>query len=495
MVVSINSYNFATISQTMKRLLTIICIILAAASSFAVVNKYSPRVKYPGKKSYTFRLTLKDKRGCGYTIERPKQFLSLKAIERRRRQNIAIDSTDLPVSYNYIRAIMSSSEEMKLVGTSKWNNTVLVNCIDTAIMRGIRRMQFVKRCERVWVSPDSISPGLKRKKINDHFNPWDSLQNVRYGSAYLQVSLMNGDKLHERGFRGKGMTIAVLDGGFRNVDRLNAFRNVRIKGTKDFVFPNSRNIYDETDHGTKVLSAMAINAPSVYIGTAPEATFWLLRCEDQQSEQPVEEDYWAMAAEYADSVGVDLISSSLGYNEYDNHYGDHRYREMDGRSTLISRTASMLAGKGIILVNSAGNYGMGQWKKITFPADADDIITVGALTAELTNAPFSGIGPTQDGRVKPDLMAIGSPASLVSSRGTIMEDMGTSFSTPLVCGLIACLWQAMPEKTALEIIDIVRQCGDNYKHPDNIYGYGVPDFIKAIEDNEDNNSIRTEQPG
>ena len=143
----------------------------------------------------------------------------------------------------------------------------------------------------------------------------------------------------------------------------------------------------------------------------------------------------------------------------------------------------MLAGKGIILVNSAGNYGMGQWKKITFPADAKDIITVGALTPELVNAPFSGVGPTQDGRVKPDLMAIGSPSSLISRRGTVIEDMGTSFSTPLVCGLIACLWQAMPEKTALEMIEIVRLSGNNITHPDNIYGYGTPDFIKALTDN------------
>ena len=154
---------------------------------------------------------------------------------------------------------------------------------------------------------------------------------------------------------------------------------------------------------------------------------------------------------------------------------------MDGHSTLISHTASMLASKGIVLVNSAGNYGMGPWKKITFPADAEDIITVGALTQELTNAPFSGVGPTQDGRIKPDLMAIGSPATLISSRGTVMEDMGTSFSTPIVCGLIACLWQAMPEKTALEMIDIVRRCGDNYDHPDNVYGYGIPDFTRALK--------------
>ena len=397
---------------------------------------------------------------------------------------MGIDSTDLPVSRNYIRTILQKTDEIAFVGTSKWNNTVLVNCLDTGFVKEVRRLPFVVDCQRVWTSPDSIAPKLKRKRIADKFNEWDTLKNVPLGSAHIQLSLMNGDKLHERGFRGKGMTIAILDGGFANVDRLNAFKNIKVEGAADFVFPRSRDIYNETDHGTKVLSALGVNAPTVYVGSAPEASFWLLRCEDQQTEQPVEEDYWAMAAEFADSVGVDMISSSLGYNEYDNHYGDHKYWEMDGRTTLISRTASMLAKKGIVLVNSAGNYGMGPWKKITFPADAEDIITVGALTSTLTNAPFSGIGPTQDGRIKPDLMAIGSPATLISARGTVMEDMGTSFSTPLVCGLMACLWQAMPEKTALELIDIVRRCGNNYSHPDNIYGYGVPDFVKALEEEQ-----------
>lgn len=464
----------------MKRIVTIYCLVLVAALAMAATQGNSPRVKYPGKKSHTFRITLADKKGCGYSIEKPRQFLSAKAIERRKRQGIGIDSTDLPVTRNYVRTILAKTDEIVLVGASKWNNTVVVNMTDTGAVKDIRRLSFVKDCQRVWTSPDSITPTLKRKKIMDKFNQWDTLKTVTHGSAHIQLSLMKGDKMHERGFRGQGMTIAILDGGFANVDRLNAFKNVKVEGSADFVFPRSRDIFNETDHGTKVLSALGANAPTVYIGSAPEASYWLLRCEDQQTEQPVEEDYWAMAAEFADSVGVDMISSSLGYNEYDNHIGDHKYWEMDGRTTLISRTASMLARKGIVLVNSAGNYGMGPWKKITFPADAEDIITVGALTAELTNAPFSGVGPTQDGRIKPDLMAIGSPTTLISARGTIIEDMGTSFSTPLVCGLIACLWQAMPEKTALEIIDIVRRCGDNYAHPDNVYGYGVPDFGKAL---------------
>ena len=185
-----------------------------------------------------------------------------------------------------------------------------------------------------------------------------------------------------------------------------------------------------------------------------------------------------MAAEFADSLGADIITSSLGYNEYDGAHYYHQ-RDLDGQTALISRTASMLAKKGIILINSAGNSGMGPWKKISFPADAHDILTVGAVNLEKKNAPFSGVGPTQDGRVKPDVMALGSPASLISGRGSIVRDMGTSFSTPLVAGLVACLWQALPDKTALEIINLVRQSGSNYKEPDNIFGYGIPNFWRA----------------
>ena len=257
-----------------------------------------------------------------------------------------------------------------------------------------------------------------------------------------------------------------------------AITRANIVGARDFVYPNSLHFYQETDHGTKVLSAMASRESEVLVGTAPEARYWLLRCEDQQTEQPVEEDYWAMAAEFADSVGADIISSSLGYNDYDipNYYHQH---DLDGKTALISRTASMLAKKGMILVNSAGNSGMGPWKKIAFPADAYDIITVGAVNMEKKNAPFSGVGPTQDGRVKPDVMALGSPASLISGRGSIVRDMGTSFSTPLVAGLVACLWQALPEKTAFEIIDLIRQTSSNYNKPDNIFGYGVPNFWRA----------------
>ena len=469
------------------RLIT--CLLVAVICQIPSNVSASTRKKYPGGKCYIWRYALKDKQGSSYSLEHPGRWLSHKAVERRKRQGITIDSTDLPVSAKYLRQIETclsqpkqgekrSKAEWVIVGTSRWNNTVLVRSNDTTLLNNLATLDFITQSQCVWTSPDSIDRYVKHT-YHENFNPWDSIRGVNYGNGKDQLEMLQGQRLHNIGLRGKGMTIAVLDGGFQNVNVIPAFTQANIAGSKDFVYPNSPFFYQETDHGTKVLSAMAANVPNVLIGTAPEARYWLLRCEDQQTEQPVEEDYWAMAAEFADSAGVDIISSSLGYNDYDSVPDYYHQRDLDGQTALISRTASMLAKKGIILVNSAGNSGMGPWKKISFPADANDILTVGAVNMVKKNAPFSGVGPTQDGRVKPDVMALGSPASLISGRGSIIRDMGTSFSTPLVAGLVACLWQALPEKTALEIIELVRQTGSNAKDPDNIFGYGIPNFWRA----------------
>jgi len=465
----------------------LIALLLASLGSGAASG---PKMKYPGGKYYICRYTLRDKQGSTHTLAHPGRWLSHKSIERRRRQGLSLDSTDLPVSERYLRTMERMADgmawksrnqktEWALVGTSRWNNTVLVRSNDSTLLSRLGQLDFVSRAERVWTSPDSIDRSIRKVRVHEEWNPWDSIRGEYYGNAKEQIEMLSGQRLHSIGCRGRGMTIAVLDGGFQSCDQIPAIQRANIAGAKDFVYPNSPFFYRETDHGTKVLSTMAANEPTVLVGTAPEARYWLLRCEDQQTEQPVEEDYWAMAAEYADSAGVDIINSSLGYSDYDGYPGYYRQRDLDGRTALISRTASMLARKGIVLVNSAGNLGMGPWKKITFPADADSILTVGALDTGGHNAPFCGVGPTQDGRVKPDVMALGSPASLLSGRGTIVRDMGTSFSTPIVAGLVACLWQAMPQKTAIDIIRLVRQTSSHYQEPDNIYGYGTPNFWRA----------------
>lgn len=465
-----------------NRMLRLICLLFSLTSAF-LVKAASPemteRVKYKGETTYIYRIYLRDKQGTPYSVERPSRFLSRSSIERRRRQQLPIDSTDLPVNPNYIKQLQRKGAN--IVGQSRWQNTLLVSVKDSLSVHAYGQLPCVQSYKLVWQAPDSINPTAQRTKYQEHFEEHFHSEGQYYGVSYDQIVALQGQRLHDIGMLGDGMTIAVIDGGFQNADRIPALTNISIMGYRDFVCPPSPTLFAETDHGTKVLSVMGTLQPSYYIGTAPKASYWLLRSEDQQTEQEVEEDYWTMAAEFADSVGCDIINSSLGYNEFDHRDMSHHLWQLDGRTAFVSRSASLLAQKGIILVNSAGNSGMGPWKKIGVPADAEHILTVGAITADEPRhvAPFSSVGPSQDGRVKPDVVAVGAPAFLVNGRGAITEDMGTSFSTPIVCGLTACLWQALPQLTAEEIIQLIRHTSDNSKHPDNVYGYGVPHFWRA----------------
>ena len=465
----------------MQRLILLLTILLSATSALkaGTFQETLRRVKYKNGPAFIYRLTLTDKQGTGYSLEHPTRFLSRRSVERRRRQGLPLDSTDLPVSHRYTRLI--ESRDVAIIGQSRWQNTVLVRVKDSTLIHGVSQLPCVKACRLVWQSPDSITPTALKTKYHEQFEEHDSVAGQLYGTAARQISSIKGNRLHDIGLRGENMMIAVIDGGFKNVDKIPAFQNIDILGHADFVCPASPDIFAETDHGTKVLSALAVNVPFYYIGTAPKASYWLLRSEDQQTEQEVEEDYWTMAAEYADSVGCDLINSSLGYNEYDHTRMSYHQWQLDGQTAFASRAASLLSSKGIVLVNSAGNSGMGTWKKINVPADADHILTVGAVMDDEPHkiAPFSSVGPSQDHRIKPDVVAIGAPARLVNGRGVIIDDMGTSFSAPIVCGLAACLWQAFRTMTAEQLIELIRKTSSNAEHPDNIYGYGTPNFWRA----------------
>lgn len=426
-----------------------------------------------------YRISLKDKAATTYSLAHPEAFLSEKAIARRQKQNLPIDSTDLPVCRKYVDEIRNQG--VNIVVTGKWENFVTVSCNDSTLIDRIAALPFVRTTEKVWIAPKAGSPTMSTTRdslINKPTVHPDSI----YGLAINQIQLSNGDKLHDAGFKGQGMTIAVIDAGFHNADKIEAMKNIRILGTKDFVNPQA-DIFAESSHGMMVLSCIGMNQPNVMTGTAPEASFWLLRSEDEYSEHLVEQDYWAAAVEFADSVGVDVLNTSLGYYSFDDKSKDYKYRDLDGHHALMSRQASRIADKGMVLVCSAGNSGMGSWKKITPPGDADNVLTVGAIDKKAILAPFSSIGNTADGRVKPDVMAVGLGSDVMGTNGNQGKANGTSFSSPIMCGMVTCLWQAHPELTAKELIELVRKSGDRAAFPDNIYGYGVPDIWKAYGNN------------
>ena len=430
-----------------------------------------------------YRISLKDKAATEYSLKKPEKYLSAKAIERRRKQNLPIDSTDLPVCRKYIDEIRQQG--VKIVVTGKWDNFVTVSCNDTTLIDRIAALPFVLSTEKVWISPGAGKPSMATERDSVLNQPTIHPDSI-YGRAITQIQMSNGDKLHEAGFKGQGMTIAVIDAGFHNVDKITAMQNIRILGTKDFVNQQA-DIFAESSHGMSVLSCIGMNRPDIMTGTAPEASFWLLRSEDEYSEHLVEQDYWSAAVEFADSVGVDVINTSLGYYSFDDKSKNYKYRDLDGRHALMSRQASHIADKGMILVCSAGNSGAGSWKKITPPGDADNVLTVGAIDKRAVLATFSSVGNTADHRVKPDVVAVGVGSDVIRTDGNQGRANGTSFSSPIMCGMVTCLWQACPTLTAKEVIELVRRSGDRAGFPDNIYGYGVPDMWKAYNDYKSNN--------
>lgn len=424
---------------------------------------------------YMFRVYLNNKNETSYTTIDPQLFLSPRAIERRQKQNISIDySTDLPVAKKYIEAIEDAG--FKIVAKSKWLNTVSVYCKDSLFIDEIRKFDFVDDIKFTWKG-DTTTVG-KRQALFKKSQIIDKPKS-EYAYGADQIKMLNGNYLHKQGYKGKGMEIAVIDAGFNNFPDILLLDNVLIKGVKDFVYRGD-GIYRSSDHGLKVLSIMAANRPGIYVGTAPEAKYWLLRSEDGRSEYPIEEDYWVAAAEYADSVGVDIINTSLGYSNFHLPAESYTHENLDGETAFISKGARMAASKGIFVVSSAGNEGNSVWHKISVPADVDDLLAVGSVTRDSIVSSFSSWGPTADERVKPDLMALGSDINVIASSGDVEQSSGTSFSGPVISGIAACLWQAYPNLSNLQLLDIIRRSGHKYDAPGDVFGYGIPDMRKAM---------------
>ncbi len=429
-----------------------------------------------------------------YSIDKPEGFLSPGAIHRRKINNVTITPEDFPVSREYIRKVHFAGG--RVITVSKWFNSAIVEIKDSSTVAAIKNLPFVEQIKQVYYPNFEKRSQNKFETEKREYDPIPLSANSNdYGFAYEQIALHNGQRIHGRGFRGRDVVIAVIDAGFYKVNEYPLFDSLwtyqRILGVKDFVHPGG-DVYAESTHGMRVLSIIGGNIHRAYVGTAPEASFWLLRSEDTRSEFVVEEDYWVAAAEFADSAGADVINTSLGYSIFDKPSQNHSYPDMDGSSTLITKATNIAASKGISVIISAGNEGRSAWGYITAPADAFDILTVGAIDTEGEIAPFSSRGPTYDGRIKPDVVATGWGTYTQSSGSPneIVRGNGTSFSAPLIAGLTACLLQAFPEKPKSEILQAIRESSDKYSNPDTSFGYGIPDFELAyhiLQYSEDEN--------
>lgn len=415
-----------------------------------------------------------DKRGGNYDISKPAEFLSARALERRRVQGIPIDSMDLPVSDAYLQRVLATGCQVNF--PLRWFNGAVVaaDTVQLQKLKQLRDNQQITWIERVFTAKSKKG---KSKRASKSVEAEDVT--FDYGDAAAQIEMLNGQYLHQCGFTGGGMVIAVLDAGFKYVDLHPAFDSIRnngqILGTRDFVNPVS-NIYREHEHGAQVLSTIAANVPHKMVGTAPHASFWLIRTEDDRSEQIVEEYAWVAGAELADSAGADVITTSLGYNTFDYDWQDHNYEELDGVTAPISRGANAAASRGMLVVASAGNEGDNVWYYICVPADAPGVLSVGAVDADRQVAWFSSRGPTADQRVKPDVCAMGVRTLVCSGNKGFTRNNGTSFAAPIMAGMATCLWQANRNLKPAQLIELIRRKSSHYTYPNEDVGYGVPNF-------------------
>lgn len=423
------------------------------------------------------------------TIANPSTFLTVRAIQRRSRYGIAIDSTDLPVSQRYLDSIRSVPN-VQVLSVSRWLNRVLIKTSDAAAIARINSFSFVQS-----TTPQALRTTGTSQPQHSKFNETvtdlplttgrtqqtTGTDTLTYGNNYAQVHIHEGEFLHNKNLTGQGMVIAVMDAGFQNYRTISAFDSVRLQGRilgeRDFVaFDNSVN--EDHPHGMQCLSIICANWPGRMVGTAPAASFWLIRTEDAATEYPLEEFNWVTGAEFADSVGCDLISSSLGYTTFDDPQFDHTYAQLNGNTTTITIGADLAAHKGLIVTNSAGNDGANTWRYISAPADGDSVVTVGAVNSSGVIAGFSSRGLPADSRVKPNVMSVGQ-GTVIAGTTAPTSGNGTSYSNPNLNGLITCLWQAFPEKNNQQLMSAVYQSADRYTTPDKDYGYGIPNFKKA----------------
>lgn len=430
-----------------------------------------------------YLVSLKDKNNNPYDLSKPSDFLSSKAIERRQKANIAIDSTDLPINPNYVDSLVNYG--LQIFHKSNWLNAVLVYVEDANKLSALNSSTIVDSV--AFMAPFGTPKiGLKNKGKKASKRTQSTIYTLgdiaEYTDTKARIFMVELDMLLNMGYNGEGIEIAVFDNGFSNVDIIPAFahlyQNNQLLGTRNFT-NDGKKVYKSGSHGTNVLSTMAAYVENEFLGSALGASYYLFQTEDNRSEYPIEEANWLFAAEYADSLGVDIITSSLVYTRFDSSIFNHNHGQLNGQTAIVSRAAYLAAKKGILVFQSAGNEGDQSWQKICFPSDALDVITVGAVDEDELIADFSSKGNSADGRIKPDITAMGKETALINGQGNIIKSSGTSYSTPFVAGAAATLMQASPNNNAAEVRNAILQSARQYESPDSLLGYGLPNFYLA----------------
>jgi serine protease AprX len=436
-----------------------------------------------------------NKTGTPFTVGQPAAYLSARAIARRQRQQIPVAARDLPPTPSYIQQVRATAG-VQVIYPTRWLNGVIVEC-DSAHLAQVRALPFVRGAQTLnRPAPKGKSGRTQSSAVRKNTIDLERPNSPNpYGIAFAQAEQIGATTMHAAGFRGEGIHIAVFDAGFPTVETLPAFQALyqqnRLLSTFDVV-QGGTNVYNTHPHGTWVLSTMAANVPNAFIGTAPNASYHLLRTEDTRNntETPAEEAYWLIGAEYADSAGVDIITSSLGYHDFDPPAVSYTYADMNGHTPLITRAADLASAVGILVINSAGNDGGNPWRFISAPADGDSVLTVGAVDSLGVRAGFSSIGPTADGRIKPNLSTQGQDAAVINPGGVIGRGSGTSFACPIMAGMAAGFWQANPTLTAQQVRRFLEQSGSQASAPDNMLGYGIPNFRRAYNLANPNNPLQ-----
>ncbi len=420
-----------------------------------------------------------DKPNQATYLSNPLTMLTQRSLDRRTVQGIALDTKDVPISLSYISQIEAATG-ITVKAKSKWLNAVYVLGLETEIRALKTNFTFVSTID---FANKNIALKQSTTNVKKQSKFESATANFNYGGSATQITMLKGDYLHQQNYTGTGMYIAVLDAGFPDVNTFSAFQRLRtnnqILGGYDFVNRNT-NFYTGNWHGTAVLSTMAGFVSDSLVGTAPDAYYYLFITEDVNSETPLEESLWVEATERADSLGVDIINTSLGYTTFDNPNYDYTYADMNGSTTFISRGAEIAFSRGMILVNAAGNEGTSSWHYVVAPADAPSVLSVGAVDAAQNVASFTSFGPTSDGRIKPDVSAMGVASVLVNNLGNVATANGTSFASPITSGLVACLWQAHPNATNTQITQAIKNTGSLLASPDVQLGFGIPNFQTAF---------------